>query len=426
VRLMHVFPSGQQIYDDRELLEGKLNLLKSTNMVDFAIDVYRQLHGENNDPPQDFLDKRQRVVADLKELSKTSDAVIEVMIKDEVQNLITQSRDNRQLFEVLQKEYGLTQDMVDGLYKYAKLQYDCGNYSSAAQYLSSHRILISPSDKNYLNNMWGKLASEILMQQWENALADFNRLRDYIDTNPFPNTLQSLQQRTWLIHWSLFIFFNHADGRDMLIDLFLSKQPYQKQHPYLNAVQTICPHILRYLTAAVITNRRRRELMKDLVKVIQSESYQYRDPFTEFVECLCVHFDFDGAQRKLRECADVFANDFFLVALQDSFIEHARLFVFEIFCQIHECISIKMLADKLNMTEEEAERWIVNLIRHARLDAKIDSKLGHVVMGTQAVSPYQQLIEKTKAMTIRCQVLSMNIEKKLALERSTGFTATDF
>jgi translation initiation factor 3 subunit E len=30
-----------------------------------------------------------------------------------------------------------------------------------------------------------------------------------------------------------------------------------------------------------------------------------------------------------------------------------------------------MLAEKLNMSEEEAERWIVNLIRNARLDAKI-------------------------------------------------------
>lgn len=36
---------------------------------------------------------------------------------------------------------------------------------------------------------------------------------------------------------------------------------------------------------------------------------------------------------------------------------------------------ISMLAEKLNMTPEEAERWIVNLIRNARLDAKIDSKL---------------------------------------------------
>lgn len=33
-----------------------------------------------------------------------------------------------------------------------------------------------------------------------------------------------------------------------------------------------------------------------------------------------------------------------------------------------------MLGEKLNMTPDEAEVWIVNLIRNARLDAKIDSK----------------------------------------------------
>lgn len=35
------------------------------------------------------------------------------------------------------------------------------------------------------------------------------------------------------------------------------------------------------------------------------ESYTYRDPITEFVECLYVNFDFDGAQKKLRECETV-------------------------------------------------------------------------------------------------------------------------
>lgn len=34
-----------------------------------------------------------------------------------------------------------------------------------------------------------------------------------------------------------------------------------------------------------------------------------------------------------------------------------------------------MLADKLNMSPDDAEKWIVNLIRNARLDAKIDSQL---------------------------------------------------
>jgi translation initiation factor 3 subunit E len=38
---------------------------------------------------------------------------------------------------------------------------------------------------------------------------------------------------------------------------------------YLNAIQTMCPHILRYLATAVIINRPRRSALKDLVKVIQ-------------------------------------------------------------------------------------------------------------------------------------------------------------
>ena len=50
--------------------------------------------------------------------------------------------------------------------------------------------------------------------------------------------------------------------------------------------------------------------------------------------------------------------------------------IFETFCRIHQCISIEMLAQKLNMKPTEAERWIVNLIRQAKLDAKIDSQQG--------------------------------------------------
>ena len=33
-----------------------------------------------------------------------------------------------------------------------------------------------------------------------------------------------------------------------------------------------------------------------------------------------------------------------------------------------------MLATKLNLSADDAERWIVNLIRNAKLDAKIDAK----------------------------------------------------
>jgi hypothetical protein len=42
----------------------------------------------------------------------------------------------------------------------------------------------------------------------------------------------------------------------------------------------------------------------------------------------------------------------------------------------------------------------------ARLDAKIDSKAGTVVMGTQAQSIQDQLIEKAKGLSVRTFVLA--------------------
>ena len=42
-----------------------------------------------------------------------------------------------------------------------------------------------------------------------------------------------------------------------------------------------------------------------------------------------------------------------------------------------------MLATKLNLSANDAERWIVNLIRNAKLDAKIDGNT--IVLHTRLV-----------------------------------------
>merc|ERR1719284_1794830 len=292
-------------------------------MVDFAMDVHKSLYPDQ-EVPATLVEKRAQVVEQFKQLQSETDTVLKILTEPEVQRQIQSSRDSKQLLEFLMKNFDFKPSMVDTCYHFAKFQYECGNYSGASEYLYFHRILVQPTDKNYLNGMWGKLAAEILMQNWDTALEDLNRLKQFIDESTFGSNLQTLQQRTWLIHWSLFVFFNHPKGRDLIIELFL----YQKQ--YLNAIQTTCPWILRYLATAVITNKStRRNVMKD--------------PITSFIEDLYVNFDFDGAQQKLRDCETVLVNDFFLVACLDDFIENSRMMIFETFCRIHQCISISML-----------------------------------------------------------------------------------
>ncbi|KAL0270970.1 UNVERIFIED_CONTAM: hypothetical protein PYX00_008228 [Menopon gallinae] len=411
------FLTMKDIYDSRDLLQRKLDILSKTNMLDYAIETSNILYPDEE--PVQLNQRRNEVVATLQKLQVEAKVIMDIMSSEETMAHVESMGDSKALLTFLQSKFNFELDMMDIAYKVAKYRYECGNYSAATSYLYFYMLLMSSSDKNYLNVLWGKLASEILVQNWDAALEDLNKLRDFIDSNNF-NSLQLLQQRTWLIHWSLFVFFNHPKGMDGIIDMFLYR-PH-----YLNAIQTMCPHILRYLATAVVINRSRRSSLKDLVKVIQQESYTYRDPITEFIEHLYVNFDFEAARQKLHECHTALFYDFFLNNCLDEFVENARLMIFETFCRIHQCISIGMLAEKLNMNPDEAECWIVNLIRNARLDAKIDSKLGHVVMGTQPASPYQQLVEKIESLSVRSEALQSLIERKVKAKHDTRWTNQDF
>ena len=79
----------------------------------------------------------------------------------------------------LSKQIG--QEQIEALYQYAKFQFECGNYSGAADYLYHYRGLCNNSERS-LSALWGKMAAEILMQNWDIALEELNRLKDIIDS----------------------------------------------------------------------------------------------------------------------------------------------------------------------------------------------------------------------------------------------------
>jgi translation initiation factor 3 subunit E len=178
-------------------------------------------------------------------------------------------------------------------------------------------------------------------------LTEIKDLRDAID-NPHGTSmakpLAQLQARTWLLHWSLFVFFNlgEVQGCQALLEMFLSPA-------YLNTIQTSCPHLLRYIVAAAIITRRtpkpagtrgNRDHIKDLTRIVQMEEYQYSDPVTNFLKELFGDFDFEKAQERLTIAEEVVRSDFFLSGSVDQFVENARWLVSEVFCRIHQRIDI--------------------------------------------------------------------------------------
>ena len=78
----------------------------------------------------------------------------------------------------------------------------------------------------------------------------------------FPERVSSLSYFFFIFFWFAFLY-----ARNILplfkIFFFLSF------YSYLNAIQICCPHIFRYIGAAVITNKKRQYLMKDFVRVIK-------------------------------------------------------------------------------------------------------------------------------------------------------------
>jgi len=396
------FLQAKGIYEHDELQRGKLKVLFNTNMVDLAMDIFSSLHpGESC--PANMTERREKVMGEFNTLNEEVKPILDLVQDSGRVHELKQER----LFNItyLQQHLGIGPHHVDVLQRYAKFRYECGHYDHAENLLVQFRLLTTDNEKAF-SAMWGKLACAILKtSDWDQVLEDINALKDAIEARVTTPALLLMQQRCWLMHWSLFILGNHPNGRHVLAELFF-------QDRYLNAIQTLAPHLLRYLAVAVVTSPRLRGRLKDLVRVIGVERSNYSDPITRFLEALYTQCHFEDAQQLLQECATVLDNDFFLSNSEQDFMKNARLYIFETYCRIHERIDLRMLAQKLGMEQIAAEKWIVKMVSDAQLNAKIDSQSGHVILGVQPPDVYQQVIEKTKGLSFRSYVLAQNIEKR--------------
>ncbi|KAJ3215916.1 Eukaryotic translation initiation factor 3 subunit E [Clydaea vesicula] len=396
------FVEEKKLYNANDLLNAKLTLLKKTKLLEKRNDVYQKLHAK----PDPEFEKSKKVLGSAVAELKASTDVFEEIFQDE-QAMADLKNEKVSAVQFLMKDFDLKSENISNLYKYAALLYQSGDYVAAAQFFDYFRQL-STDFELCSSALWGKLNSEILAGNNEKAFSDFLLLKESIEqTSSLQYShLQQLENRTWLLHAALFVLLSHPkNGKDTLIDLFFQPQ-------YINTIQTSCPWILRYLTLTVVTNKKRKNMLKDLVKILKQEHHVFSDPITDVLECIFLDYNFEKAQVKLLEGEKVLESDYFLHPFLNEFLNQAKILIFETYCRIYQNIGIKSLSEKLNFDEIEGEKWIVNVIRDARMDAKIDAKTKTVIMGTQSQTIYQQVIEKTKSLSFKSSMLAANIEKK--------------
>ena len=173
------FLVSKKIYASAEILQAKLALLKPTKMVDFALEVAQSL-GDSS--AKSALESRRAVVLEeLNTLKASCSPMLDLLDKEEA--LLKQLHATKILTPgYLAERHGITMESLEAFFQYAKFQYECGNYQDALVYLSYYSAIVPTSTPPYVAAIWGKLACEILLEQYDEAMSDLTHLMDLIES----------------------------------------------------------------------------------------------------------------------------------------------------------------------------------------------------------------------------------------------------
>lgn len=387
-----ILESLREVYSEQVVNQMEYDLFKETNMISFLRGMYQKLNG-TDDLPEELLEKETKIEEMVKKFTDETEATLNVLQRPEVQENLKQDKFLNQ--EYLKKEYSIDESKIEKLFHFGQFSYNRGDYNTAAGVLTHFRA-ISTNNDLIMNATWGKLACNILQLDWASCLKELDILRDVVDSRSFAN-LDQLHNRTWIIHWSLFPFFNSDDGLDKLLSLFFSPS-------YISTIQAAAPWVLRYLVVAVVScessgkSSSKPDRLKELITVVDQEKYDYNDPLTDFIKALYIDFNFEEANLKLNEASVILKTDFFLNNYCDVFVENARHLISRVYCRVHHKINLDDFSKSLNLDKDLGEKWVADLIKETKMDAKIDESAGTVILNHPVNSVYQQVIEKTKGL----------------------------
>lgn len=228
----------------------------------------------------------------------------------------------------------------------------------------------------------------------------------------------------------------------------------------LNTIQLNCPHLFRYLCAAVIIHKRHKNYLPMLMRTLQSVFSEftlapsslaptYVDPIISFVLSLYVQNDLTKAAAYLNQIQSVANIDYFLHNCGNELIASARLLFFEQYCRLHTRVEISHLSKFIDLSQgivvdkdnvltldtsldgkdgsqeekteespsnisERAENACVSYIRACGIDARVGSLSGHLMIHSEYPQFSQQIVDKTRSLIYRSQSLRTSLQKRFA------------
>jgi translation initiation factor 3 subunit E len=207
--------------------------------------------------------EKEQIGEEMDSLTKLAAPMLELIGDQESSNASDEHEDVNQLIQdqnftvqYLRDKLNISQESLDAFIKLARFTYDVGQYDVAQKYLEYSCMLVAKASTagklgegrevpKVFGLTWGKVAAELLLNQYAQAHEDILKLKDFIDSQLFSKPLEVLQQRSWLMHWCLFLLFFHPESYESVTEIFYSPK-------YLESMQTCCPWLIRYLSAAFV------------------------------------------------------------------------------------------------------------------------------------------------------------------------------
>lgn len=156
-----------QIYDDKSMAAAEYSLARKTCMTEYTVKAYEGVHGEGAPVPQgelgagplrhpgrgvqsslaELVERETAIGNEYRRRLEAAAPILDVIDDGEGRPSATYNdlrRDGNFTPEFLFESNGITPDIVEALYDFAKYRYDCGEYAEAAFYLGACRRCPAP------------------------------------------------------------------------------------------------------------------------------------------------------------------------------------------------------------------------------------------------------------------------------------------
>ena len=415
-----------KVFSDEALASLRLKNAAKTLLFDTKITLLDALSKTSGDSPN-----IQSIRSKIQEQEKqTKDQLLSLKTNPSIQLIseVIQSADYERLsasdfkrseidsIESL-KQIIMSRQMLNDCILYARLSYDTGNYSESIKFINLlNRMVDDPSD--ILNMAWAKLNNNLVLGLQGSAAAisqiveDLREAKGTIDSRSHVSPAQKITLACSLINSALvgLVLLNRQEYKhELLFDLFLDER-------YLSAIQLGEPEILRNLVLLYMTSYEKKSMRIDyrvLVDILKSEMYDCEDPFSRFLRLLYIDFDLLAASQTITAIEEAAHSDLFFSGYAGSIVESCRKMYFEVYCKIYNSLEIEKVAKFLKVGNEEAEIWIINLVRRNNIKATMNAAGNALAIGEQAAEDTEHLNKRSKDLMERNRILLNNVGKIL-------------